>query len=461
MAYLYRLGIFCLVLCIGTSAFALVTKKNLPASPPQSMIDQIPFCSSANSGFLDPVRPASCGIETGANGVYPCNGVGSPNVCFVLRCLDCPGANSQGYIYSSASVPPGPPVCPGNSTDDIPSGLCACNSGFVDDSAKAGCLPQDNAACKALEGQSTYISGPGPMRPLQVVCGSVGCEVKLSGVVATLTDKATGAVSSQGDGTITSKPCTPGAPSAGGAGPMPIGTPTSCKGAYGQVNGVSVCIGMDPNTNVIEKQVAGPSTTASAPTSGASAPSIAGAPAGTVSKDVSTSCVNENCTTTTTYRDASGNPLGSESETKPQPNFCKDNPTISICKTGSFSGTCNSAPSCDGDAVMCAVARSTFETNCALNPAASSESQLYGASKLLTGDQTAALPGNSTVAITSANFDQTELLGAASGMTDQTIVVMGRTIVLPFSDVNIWLSRLGVIMQACTFLLCLRIVTRG
>jgi hypothetical protein len=86
---------------------------------------------------------------------------------------------------------------------------------------------------------------------------------------------------------------------------------------------------------------------------------------------------------------------------------------------------------------------------------------LYDSSKVLTGDQTGALPGNSTYAITSASFDTTELLGAGGGMADVSISVMGKTISLPFSSVNLWLARLGVILQAVTFLLCIRIVSRG
>lgn len=125
-----------------------------------------------------------------------------------------------------------------------------------------------------------------------------------------------------------------------------------------------------------------------------------------------------------------------------------------------FSGECGKPPVCDGDAVLCAVAAATFATNCVLkNP--NTPTPLYDAAITKTGDQTGTNPNNSTVNISSSSFDQTELLGGASGMADRSITVMGSVIVIPFSSVNIWLQRLGVILQACTFLLCARIVVRG
>lgn len=45
-------------------------------------------------------------------------------------------------------------------------------------------------------------------------------------------------------------------------------------------------------------------------------------------------------------------------------NFCKENPDSPICKSGSFSGTCGTAPSCEGDAVQCAQAQYVFKQYC-------------------------------------------------------------------------------------------------
>ncbi len=213
------------------------------------------------------------------------------------------------------------------------------------------------------------------------------------------------------------------------------------------VNGVSVC----------------GAPTAGSETSSTSTSSTT-APDGTKTQiDKTTTCIGSECTTTTrTTTTPPGQPPtdSTQSDTQDKSNLCKDNPGLSICKTSSFAGACGAPPSCDGDAVMCAVAAATFATNCVLkDPGALTP--LYDAAKDKTGDQTNSLPGNSSVSVGAGSFDQTELMGVAAGMTDRSITVMGATVVLPFSSVNVWLARLGVILQACTFLLCARIVTRG
>ena len=126
-----------------------------------------------------------------------------------------------------------------------------------------------------------------------------------------------------------------------------------------------------------------------------------------------------------------------------------------------FAGECGKAPICDGDAVLCAVAAATFKQECNWRPGPSVESAAFDTAKVLTGDQTGNLPGNSSVAIGPSSFDQTNILGSAFGISDRSITVMGSTINVPFSVVNVWLERLGLVLQAVTFLLCIRIVTRG
>ena len=148
----------------------------------------------------------------------------------------------------------------------------------------------------------------------------------------------------------------------------------------------------------------------------------------------------------------------------PMGDFCAKNPLVKMCKVEGDSswigGDCSAVPSCTGDAILCAVAAQTFKTQCALSDPGTA-TPLYDAAKVKTGDLTGDNPKNSTVTVGAGNFDQTNLLGAASGMTDRTITVMGSSIILPFSDVNIWLARFGIVLQAVTFLLCARIVVRG
>lgn len=156
--------------------------------------------------------------------------------------------------------------------------------------------------------------------------------------------------------------------------------------------------------------------------------------------------------------------LAAKEDKNPISDFCDKNPKSPICKQGAdstWAGSCAAPPACSGDAIQCSIAAQALKTACALSPDPSQESRLYDSEKTKTGSVMAGLPGESNVTFNASSFDQTNFLGSASGMGDITIVVMGRTIVLPFSTVNIWLERLGIIMQACTFILCYRIVSRG
>jgi len=109
---------------------------------------------------------------------------------------------------------------------------------------------------------------------------------------------------------------------------------------------------------------------------------------------------------------------------------------------------------------MCAVASASFKTNCALQVSETSDEQsAYAAAKTKTGDQTTGLAGNDSVTVGPGSFDQTNLLGAESGMTDLTITVSHTTVTLPFSEINEWFPRLGALLKAVTFILCAYIVT--
>lgn len=84
-------------------------------------------------------------------------------------------------------------------------------------------------------------------------------------------------------------------------------------------------------------------------------------------------------TTTTTTKDAAGNvtgittkqDAGSGSLGKGEggagdgiKGFCAENPESIICKSSSWSGDCDVAPVCDGDAVQCATAKAVWEHRC-------------------------------------------------------------------------------------------------
>jgi len=284
-------------------------------------------------------------------------------------------------------------------------------------------------------------------------------------MVINFTDKTTGMGVGQGDATITASPCTFTEPTAGAPTPAAseatVATPSTCKGgSVGQVNGVQICIPYDPNKNTIE------STTKSTATNTASGPS--GAASSTTSSSTTTKCDGANCTTekTTTKNPGDGSTPTTEKETAvtPKDDFCQKNPADQQCKSkpGSFGGQCGSAPVCDGDAVMCAIAAATFSTNCALNPPADDSDADYKAAKLLTGSQISGLPGNDSVSIGQSNFDTSDAIGGGgSCIADKTVTVAGKTFSLPLSSVCPHLALLGNVLLLVSFLLAGRIVVRG
>lgn len=176
----------------------------------------------------------------------------------------------------------------------------------------------------------------------------------------------------------------------------------------------------------------------------------------------STTTNSDSTTTTTTTNDgnSSGNDNGSGNGSGGGGAGGTDENGDGEKDASMFAGACDAPPVCQGDAILCAVAAATFQTNCVLSDP-KKPTPLYDAALTKTGDQTGALAGNSTITVGSNSFDQTEFLGAAVGMSDVSITVMSSTISVPFSSINVWLARLGAIFQAITFLLCARIVVRG
>lgn len=178
---------------------------------------------------------------------------------------------------------------------------------------------------------------------------------------------------------------------------------------YGYVNEMVVC------------------TTPSDKTGKASQTKEAKNPDGTTTKtavEKSVSCTGAgSCTTTTTTTTTVYNADGSQASTKSETQretstgqgvegtgFCKENPTSPMCKTGSFSGSCEAAPSCEGDPIQCATAKSTWETNCkTMKPGEIKEAPDVGTKKI------------------QQNFEHSELGGGGSCPAAKVITLFGKS----------------------------------
>lgn len=399
----------------------------------------------------------------------------------------------SGSTWDAASASCLGVTCPIHST--LAGSLCTCSSGYAESGSSCVLASEvPNTHCAGLGGSSAgsmvapYVSGAALNSTYVYLCEAIpgsfgsqptsGCLMSVSYDMAAYGEKTgssryTGAGCEPGSGDGTNATGAPTSASSLGTGALPNTCPV---GTFpGTVNGLSVCASAVGGTVTLP----GGTATATAPGGSTSSPTSGlgpDAPAGAVSSVTNNTYSNGGVTTTTSYYNSTGGSVGTTTTTSTVSSYCSNNAGSGFCGglgqgggtggtgTGapsSFADACGQAPSCSGDAIQCAIARATFQSDCALNPAASTESALYDTSKVLTGDQTGALPGNATVALTSGSFSTTELLGTASGLSDLSVSVMGRTVSLPFSNLNSWLAALGYLGQAVTFLLCLRIVSRG
>lgn len=245
----------------------------------------------------------------------------------------------------------------------------------------------------------------------------------------------------------------------------PLGTPSNCGAGLtpGTINGVGVCL--KPSTGNTQQSTSSgsTSTTPTINADGSPGPGLTGiGPAKTGTSE--TTCTGNSCTTVTrtTSTTASGSvSVATEKKDESKDDYCTKNPRSPLCVTSTFGGACTAGFQCDGDAVQCALAKEVFTQNCKMNER-NAQADLFDNEIVKFGNRTNDLPGNSTINLSSASFDQSNALGvAAQCIQDVTVTVMGNTAVLPFSRVCAILEQLGSVMLAVSFLLAARIVTRG
>lgn len=298
------------------------------------------------------------------------------------------------------------------------------------------------AECSALADGLNYVKAP------LVHYGSVGLTACFGGYVLAGTGSASGGGQTELYGPFK---CSGASPTTCSVVPKPSSITADCAaGSYpGTVNGVQVCV--PPSTSVEAPKT----TTATPPTSGASAPSIPGAPSGTTTEEKRTVCDGPTCTTTTTYKDGAGASTGSKTEAVAKSSYCAENPKAPGCdslEASTFGGSCAGGFTFKGDAIQGALAKEVYKQNCIINDT-SDESALYTTKKSIAeGDLTSTLPGNQTVSVGSGDFDASDAIGGAACITNKTVVVWGKTIVLPFSDVCPAMGYLKTILLAVSWL---------
>lgn len=302
-------------------------------------------------------------------------------------------------------------------------------------------VDEQQALCNGLQGIETYGTVTGSAAPGSSSCNAVGCMATFAGTIIRVKNAA-GQYVTEGAMTFTNQKCT-FSPETGSV------QDTCPGGTVGEVNGLTVCVNFDPKTNTIESVKATTSTTAN------------GSGTTTATSTTNTTCSNGSCNSTTTTVINNNGTTSNETKTsdEPQSDFCSKNPNDPQCsKDGSFSGACAAGFVCTGDAIQCAVAREVHARNCSLFEANSIERSLYDSEKNKTGVQTG-VPEN--VSIGPASFDTSDAIGGGSCIADKSVTIAGSSISIPFSSVCGHLAILGNVLLAVSFLLAVRIVTRG
>ncbi len=363
----------------------------------------------------------------------------------------CVATKSDGSSYRGTIRKDLNYSCPSGATAYYST--CHCNSGFTQ--SGSSCVPVkpvDDPVCTESKGAEAWVpSGTSVIAPGKSICNSPAAGSYCSAVAQGGYCGIKGGV----------KKCFTEIVWSGGAAcsPTPVNTegteaPVPCKGSFGTVNGVEVCIpiGSDPSTSV-------ETTTTTSDTT-----NVSGGPSTSTSSTATTTCTGSSCSTETKRTDITTRTDGSTStvitiiiKEEPKADFCTKNPRASQCLTGSFGGSCSGGFVCDGDAVMCAIAADQHRRHCQLFDTSNPESALYESEKLKASFQ---LP-NEDVAIGPGSFDTSDSLGGRSCIGDRTISVMGWTGTVPLSSVCPHLAVLGNVLMLVSFVLSARIVARG
>lgn len=444
MANLYRLIALVLALWSGHAAA-------FPASYVRSYCATTGGCSTLG-------HPA--GAQAACNTAYRIvNGLDSsatPNPLNANPFTSCKFSPSGGSVaLTSAMVY----ICPANAT--LSGSTCTCNSGFTEsngtcvayvDEVTSYCnQTADSPVVDYAYRTTTPSLGSKSVCSESVYAGQAkGCADQVE--VTFCAGSSSGVYTCYGSGKRTGGTCTLSTQPESTTSTTSL-TPTVWPEAPpkgkcpGQVNGVDVLV--DCATTSSSSTLTGTTTTGS----GTSAISVT---AGTTTNTV---CSGGLCTVSVVVSGPAGtSQVNVTSGTQSQ--ICA-NSSAEACQgsedSSSFGGSCAAGFSCDGDAVQCAMAKEQHTKNCQLFEGTSPERSLYEAAK----SSTTAGFNSSTTAITPGSFDTTNALGAGSCIADLNVVVWGSTIELPFSQVCDSLQYLRAVLLAVSFLIALRIVTRG
>lgn len=177
--------------------------------------------------------------------------------------------------------------------------------------------------------------------------------------------------------------------------------------------------------------------------------------------------VTTTTTTRTTIKDAAGNVVGTDVEvvgtTQGKDGYCEENPDDSVCGgggSGELAGACVPGGgvqelACDGDAIQCAIREQTMRTYCQLTASDEVVAE-YDAIKEFDG--TGEGEGLDRKQIDVPESLSVTEIGGGAGLQDQSFTIMGKTIVIPFSELNRFIEMFGYAIMAIAWLGAWRII---
>lgn len=258
-----------------------------------------------------------------------------------------------------------------------------------------------------------------------------------------------------------------GAPAPPEADPSPPGdadcvSKGMCPGTF---NGTFMCVPCGSKEGTTSES----GSTSSESTDSSGAPSGSSGPTNTT-KETTANCTGNSCNVTTTTHVT--NPDGStttttESETKPQADFCKSNPGHVVCKgedEGTFGGSCASDFQCSGDAVQCAQAREAAKLRCVFDVSPDDPLAVAGGLAMngqLTPSGHPGAPGSGLTVDVMEEIDTTPAFGSSGNcISDRTFSVVGMSLTLPFASMCPYFNMIGNVFLSCCYLVAGFIVFR-
>ena len=240
-------------------------------------------------------------------------------------------------------------------------------------------------------------------------------------------------------------------------------------------SGMTICMGNSPAGT----PPAVPKTTTTAPTVTTTAPD--GKTTATSATTVTNTDGSKTVTTTTTVTAPDGvksvtvasdttkpdGTKGVDDNTKadPKSDLCKQNPALAVCRNSQVVGTCK-AIACEGDAIQCATLKQAAEMNCRAQDdvdvlKASPLTTLGGAVAAGTDPIKSTLPtvGNGANIAMPSSLDGSGWLGGGACFADKTMVVQGRTILIPLSKSCEYLIVLRYVMMIVALLVSFKILS--